>query len=458
MRTQLEPADLAEMTLLLPIRRRASAVHLRPMGKDELYELCVLRGRRQLGRLTVGAATAERAIGLLASFADLDPLAEAGSPEALVNVARMTVRSGRSLASLMLAVTATPAGLEAELDTLLLDGSPPAAESALRRCTRCGAFAPPGESTCEREGAQLVDVDDDPRPGGTIGAHRIEAEVGRGAMGVVFAATHVFLGRSMAIKVLHRSVAGHSQQRRAFLAEARAATRVHHPGLLEVFDYGVLGDGRPFMVMERLAGEPLSKRLEGKTALAPMLALKIAQQVALALSAAHQGGVVHNDLKPSNVMLLSTSTELEPQVKVIDFGAASLSEAKPSERETVVGTPHYMSPEQIRGEATDGRSDVYALGVVLFRMLSGRVPFVRAVRPGLPESEEVRAILRAHLEIPAPQVESPFGQLAPAIVRLVARMLAKDPALRHPTADELALEIGRALTKVEGPTWKRWLT
>lgn len=457
MRSQLEPADLAELTLLLPIRRRASAVHLRPMAHREDYELCVMRGRRQLGRLEFKADLAERAIGLLARLAELDPLAETGSPEALVNVAKMTVRSGRSRANLMLAVTATPTGLEAELDTLLLDGSPPAAESALRRCVRCGAFAPPGEVSCDRDGSRLIDIDDDPRPGGTIGAHRIESELGRGAMGVVFAATHVFLGRAVAIKVLHRSVAGHSQQRRAFLAEARAASRVHHPGLLEVTDYGVLADGRPFVVMERLDGQPLSQRLEGKTALPPAFALKIAQQVAQALAAAHQGGVVHNDLKPSNVMLLSTSTEQEPRLKVIDFGAASLSETKASEREFVVGTPHYMSPERIRGEVTDGRSDVYALGVVLFRMLSGRVPFARALTAGLPESDEVRAILRAHLEIPAPQVDSPEGPLPAAIVRLLSRMLAKDPALRHPTADELSLEIGRALAKLDGPTWRRWL-
>jgi len=440
-------AELVELILLLPVRRRASRLRLRSAGS--VYALEVVRGRTELGRLVLDREVAARAIGMLARLAHLDPLVEPHAGSSATNLARITIRSGRSCAVVVVSVVALLAGLECEISTLALDGAPPATETALKRCSLCGAFAPPGDSHCERDRAPLLDVEDDPRPGGTVGVHRIEAELGRGATGIVLAATHVFLGRPTAIKILHDSLARNQQQRRAFLAEARAASRVRHPELLEVSDYGVLPDGRPFVVMERIDGEPLSRQLEGGRALRPRHALAIARSVARALSAAHHAGVVHNDLKPSNIMILASDREEEPALKVIDFGAASLLELRHGHRDEVIGTPHYMSPEHIRGESTDGRSDVYALGVVLYRLLTGRLPF---------DADEIRALLTAHLEAPPPTLTSPHGPLDPSVVRLVSRALEKDPADRQQSADELVLEIEHAMSRLQTPAWKRWLS
>lgn len=443
----IDASALVELALALPLRRGASLVTLEPC--EDGYELRATRGRRALGRLQLKADVAARAVGHLARITGLDPFVRAGTPEALSNLARLTVRGDRSSADLIVAMAAHPLGFDVEIRTTAVDDRPIAAESALRVCPRCGTFAAPSEVVCPRDRCPLIDAEDDLRAGGTLGVHRLEQVLGSGAMGTVFAATHLLLGRPAAIKLLHRSLAHDPRQTRMFLAEARAATRVRHPNVLEVTDYGIVADGRPYMVMERVEGEPLSDRLEREAPLQPLVALRIARRIAEALGAAHDVGVIHNDLKPSNVMLLSASSDDTPRLKVIDFGAASLRDPfDAAVRDEVVGTPHYMSPEQIRGAPTDGRSDLYALGVVLFRMLSGELPF---------DGPDVDALLTAHLTTSPPPVSSPVATLPAPLTRLVARLLSKSAELRHQTADELVSDLDRAIAVLERPSWRRWL-
>jgi serine/threonine-protein kinase len=235
---------------------------------------------------------------------------------------------------------------------------------------------------------------------------------------------------------------------RRFLSEARAASRVRHPNVVDVTDVGLLSDGRPYMVMERLAGESLEARLDRSGPLAPLSALLVAREVALALGAAHEGGVVHRDLKPANVILLETSRDDAPRLKLVDFGAACLTGAVADESEGLIGTPAYMSPEHARGEPTDGRTDIYALGILLFEMLCGAQPFTGA---------NAREILLAHLSLPAPPLESPSGTMPQAVQRVVARALRKNAGERHQSAAELVADLDHAIAAAGRRDWRRWL-
>jgi hypothetical protein len=428
--------------------RRGATVATIERARDR-YEFTVRKGTRVIGAFTLRSDVVAAAIARLARMTGLDPIAEAGTPEGRSNVARLRVRADDRSAQLIVSLAVRGDAFEVELRVVSLDGREvEGIATAVRRCPECGTLAAAPDELCPRDRTPLVDVVDDPRPGGTIGTYRVDEELGRGGMGTVLGAVHVFLDRPVAIKVLHREIAPDAQQARGFLSEARAASRVRDPRLVEVFDYGVLADGRPYVVMERLDGEALIQRLQREGALEPATALRIARELARALAAAHGGGVVHNDLKPSNVMMLSSSTDASPRLKVIDFGAASLLQSTTDDREFVIGTPQYMSPEQIRGAPTDARSDVYAIGVVVYRLLTNSLPF---------DGVDVRKILRGHLETAPPVVTSTHGVLPRAVTRLVSRALSKSPAERHQSAGELASDLDRALTAVERPGWMRWL-
>jgi serine/threonine-protein kinase len=216
---------------------------------------------------------------------------------------------------------------------------------------------------------------------------------------------------------------------------------------VEVTDFGLLATGQPYLVMERLSGADLADWLEKHGALPPVSALRIAREIALALEAAHAAGIVHNDLKPENVVLLDQSTAEAPRLKVVDFGASSLA-GLPDEDKSVFGTPAYMAPERIQLAYADGRADLYALGVMLHEMISGSQPF------GGSTSEE---LLNAHLTTEPPLLTSPFGPLPPAVTRLVHRALRKQPNERHQSAAELLIELDRALDDLGRGEWRRWL-
>ncbi len=274
-----------------------------------------------------------------------------------------------------------------------------------------------------------------------IGSWRLERELGRGEMGAVYLATHAGSGKRVAIKVL-LPVRDDPERRLArFVREAKAAARIHHPGIVEVFEWGRAGE-RTYFAMELLEGESLGARLRRVGRLTQARALAIARQIAAAVGAAHAQGIVHRDLKPDNVMLVP-----EPalpggiRVKVLDFGVAKLvgvHRSVSTVEGAVVGTPLYMSPEQCRGARQVGpRADVYSLGVMLYHMVRGDPPFIRP---------SVQAVLAAHVSEPVP----PLPNATPELVTLVLQMLLKDPAARLPTMeavieaiDELRLPPGR---------------
>ena len=205
--------------------------------------------------------------------------------------------------------------------------------------------------------------------------------IGRGGMGAVYAGEHVLLGRSAAIKVLLPELSQKQDVVMRLFNEARAATAIRHPGIIEVYDFGWTPEGAAFIVMEHLEGETLGRRAS-RARLRWQSALAIARQIAGALAAAHGKGIVHRDLKPDNIFLVSDpEVPGGERIKLLDFGIAKLageSSATVNVTETgsVMGTPTYMAPEQCRGVAVDHRADLYSLGCIVFELCTGRPPFV----------------------------------------------------------------------------------
>ena len=275
------------------------------------------------------------------------------------------------------------------------------------------------------------------------GRYVIEREIGHGAMGRVFAGRDLKLGRDVAIKVLPAGARTADQLSR-FEQEARAAGSLDHPNVLVVHDIGMF-EGEPFIVSELLQGTTLRERLGGK-ALPPAEAVDYCLQLAQGLRAAHEKGIVHRDLKPENLFVTG-----EGRLKILDFGIAKLSEApgpaRPHTAEgSVIGTVDYMSPEQVRGESADGRSDIFACGSIVYEMLAARRPF---------ESESVSktgyAILNREPPPLSPEVPAPLA-------RAVERCLAKRPEDRFQSAAELIVALTTAAASPAARPLRRWLT
>ena len=267
---------------------------------------------------------------------------------------------------------------------------------------------------------------------GTVlgGKYRIVRKLGEGGMGAVYAAVQEPLGRKVAVKVLLPVLARDATLVGRFQREAELAASLGHPNIVQVTDFGV-DDGSAFLVMDLLDGESLGGLLERETTLAPSRVCFIAAQVLSALEAAHARGVVHRDLKPDNVYLTSVSGVAD-LVKLLDFGIARLTEGDGDQKMTatgqVLGTPAYMSPEQARGKPVDARSDLYALGVVMYEALSGRMPV-----NGSNYHELMFAIVG---ETPTPLAQLVPG-LDPTLIAVVERAMAKDPNSRYASAAEM---------------------
>ena len=267
--------------------------------------------------------------------------------------------------------------------------------------------------------------------GDRVGGWRLEQELGRGGMGAVYVATHTGSGKRAAVKILVVEPNDPERRLARFMREAKAAAQIHHPGIVDVFDWGRAGE-RAYLAMELLEGESLGARLRRVGRVGQARALAIARQIADAVGAAHARGIVHRDLKPDNLMLVpDAALPGEVRVKVLDFGVAKLVGAVSTVEGAVVGTPLYMSPEQCRGARHVGpRADVYSLGVLLYHMVRGDPPFIRP---------SVQAVLAAHVNEPVP----PLPNATPALVTLVLQMLLKDPAARIPTMEAVIEAIDR---------------
>ncbi|HET9621925.1 MAG TPA: protein kinase [Kofleriaceae bacterium] len=267
--------------------------------------------------------------------------------------------------------------------------------------------------------------------GGMIGQYRVTGLIGRGGMGAVYAGEHALLGRPAAIKVLLPDLSQKQDVVMRFFNEARAATAIRHPGIIEIYDFGWTPDGAAFIVMERLDGETLAGRL-ARGRFAWPAAFAIARQIAGALAAAHGKSIVHRDLKPDNIFLVADpEVPGGERIKLLDFGIAKLAgethaTGNMTKTGAVMGTPTYMAPEQCRGVAVDHRADLYALGCVMFELCAGRPPFV---------GEGSGDVLAAHIHVPVPSLAS-LGVVLPAPVEaVIQRLLAKAPAERLPSAE-----------------------
>jgi serine/threonine protein kinase len=239
------------------------------------------------------------------------------------------------------------------------------------------------------------------------GKYRLLGTLGEGAMGTVYEAEHIALGRHVAIKVLHAMHQRSDDAQKRFHLEARAASSIGHLNICEVYDIGNLTDGRPFMVMELLRGQTLADRLRRDGALPFDETARVLAQVLSALGAAHEKGIIHRDIKPENVFLAARPGG-ETTVKLLDFGIVKVQDDQEQLSLTrtgaVMGTPFYMAPEQAVGEAIDARVDLYACGVLLYEMLTGRRPFNAANYHALVQQiihVEPRNPLELRADIPA---------------------------------------------------------
>jgi len=280
------------------------------------------------------------------------------------------------------------------------------------------------------------------------GEYRLGRKLGEGGFGAVYEAVHPLLKRRAAVKVLHRIAGSDSDAVLRFVAEARAVNQIRNRHIIDIFSFGKLTDGRHFYVMDLLEGEPLDRYLAREGRCSVENTIQLLRPIAEALDAAHAAGVVHRDLKPQNIYLVWDATG-ETVPKLLDFGMAKLlgDSRVHTVSGTPLGTPLYMSPEQARGDVVDGRSDVYALGVLCHELLTGQLPIT---------GENTIAVLMAHIIQAPPRMSEVCPELSPELDEPVLRMLEKKPELRPATAsaalDALASAAERAgLAVPSGP-------
>ncbi|HET6334255.1 MAG TPA: serine/threonine-protein kinase [Polyangiales bacterium] len=317
-----------------------------------------------------------------------------------------------------------------------------------KTCRGCGREFLGSETYCPDDGFRLTASDSgdfaaaggDPLVGVTLdGRYRILRVIGEGGMGVVYEALHVVIEKPVAVKVLRETFTSRPDVVERFRQEAKSASRIGHPNIIDVSDFGETPSGASYIVMEMLIGEDLADILARERVLSPARATRIVYQVARALDATHRKGIVHRDLKPENIYLISVDG-VSDVVKVVDFGVAKMSDLdnasgrKLTRTGMLFGTPEYMSPEQAAGKPFDHRVDIYALGAIFFELLTGRVPF---------EGENFMEVLAKHGSdrVPTLTEVNPGTRVSYELERMVARALCKDPAERYQTMGELANDL-----------------
>jgi serine/threonine-protein kinase len=289
---------------------------------------------------------------------------------------------------------------------------------------------------CPRDATPLEDAPEasDPLLGKKLaGTYEIVGVLGEGGMGRVYEARHVRLsGKRYAVKMLHEELARQPDVVTRFQREAEAASALVHPNVVVVFDVNHTSDGRPYIVAELLEGEELGVYLERVGRLPGSAAAYIARHVCHALSAAHARGIIHRDMKPENVFLVGSAEA--PTIKVLDFGISKIGESAQSLTKTgvVLGTPAFMAPEQARGDKVDERADVYAVGAILYRAVTGKKPF---------ENLDAMATLSAVLVEEPPRPSSLEPSLPPALELVIQRAMAKKPAERYPSMAALEADL-----------------
>jgi serine/threonine protein kinase len=332
------------------------------------------------------------------------------------------------------------------------------------QCPTCARRFSGDAAFCPFDGVALVasvaDGRPDPLVGTTIdGRYRVLEVLGEGGMGRVYKVNHLAIERAFAMKVLRRDLARDELLAARFIHEAKATASVEHPNVVQITDFGRLDDATPYFVMELLVGRTLGQVLKwGPLRARP--ALRILEQVAKAASAAHAAGIVHRDLKPDNVILVGALPNLDREssdatgpwqervdVRVVDFGASKVVGASRVTRTGVVfGTPHYMSPEQASGQAVDARADLYALGVIMYEMLTGRLPF---------EADTYMGVLTKHVFVqpmPPSEVGVANAELG-ALEAVTLRCLEKNPDDRFASMNELLTSLDAVARGAPLPAW-----
>ncbi|MFC1935612.1 protein kinase [Chloroflexota bacterium] len=269
---------------------------------------------------------------------------------------------------------------------------------------------------------------------GRIGHYEVLEEIAAGGQGAVYRARDVNLGRIVVLKVLHHHIARDPQFKERFLREARTAASLTHPNVVTIHAVGE-EDGQLYMAMEYLPVS-LHARIRERGALGVEESLEIARQIARALQAGHERGIVHRDMKPQNVLITDKGLP-----KVTDFGIARVAEfGTMTAAGAIIGTPQYMSPEQARGERADIRSDIYALGIALYQMLTGELPFT---------TDTPLAVLRQHIDVESPRVRRVRGDVPQRVDSIVRKRLEKEAAKRYQTPEELEVALERAVAEEE---------
>jgi serine/threonine protein kinase len=397
---QLSIVELVDLLLLITLQHASPAMMISPTDKHHRVSFGL---RSNTEDVTLPSSVGDAVVARLSVLGGLD------LSGATTQFGHLRVKLGESEEELALGIRSTLYGFSAEL---------------LRLATRA------------RSGVSGADFD----------AYELKQELGRGGLGAVYLAVHKPLGRMVAIKLLHANEDKDPLYAERFIREAQAAGRVRHPCVVEIFDFGYTPDHRPFLVMEFIKGKTLCAQL--KEPMPPVQALEIAYQVASALGAVHSAGVIHRDLKPENIFVGENNW-----VKIVDFGAAKDNSNRNLPNITqpgglIIGTPHYMSPEHIYGAAVDHRTDIYALGCVLFEMLSGKTPY---------QGTTSMEILLAHCKDPIPEVTSPYEPLPSILNDIIQKALDKNPEKRYQSAAEMGLELERAKFALSRKGWRRWL-
>ncbi|MGH9398105.1 MAG: serine/threonine-protein kinase [Terriglobia bacterium] len=313
----------------------------------------------------------------------------------------------------------------------------------MKSCPTCQATYPSRFSVCPHDGVKLIESTEWSEGALIRGKYRILGKVGHGGMGSVYKATHVMFDELRALKVINQELIGDELFLKRFKQEAIIARKLDHPNAVRVDDIDESEDGAPFIVMEYIEGRSLKDLIEEEGPLSARRTCSIVRQVAAALNAAHRLGMVHRDIKPANIVLVDAPHG--EQAKVLDFGIAKIKEARSADSSgmtltgagIVMGTPQYMSPEQAmgkRGDQLDGRSDIYSLGVVMYQMLTGDLPF---------KADTTMQLLLAHINTPPrPVLEArPGSEISPALAGVVMKCLEKSPEMRPATGAVLIEEL-----------------